>query len=367
MNLSIVRSVQAACLIACLSASSGISASQEEAGVVVRNPSPSPDGTQFVFEASFDGPLNLWVSTQSGAIRKLTLNSGNDESPAWSPKGGAIAFSSSHNGVSDIWVIAPDGSGLRQLTANALNNRQPAWSPDGRMIAFVGDRAGSRDIWIMNADGSAPRRLTSLPGQENHPSFSPAGDGVAFSYSFGGNASIYRVNLDGTGLARLTQGGSSTRDWNPQWTLQGILFSSDRDKATGHWTPWMVQPNGGGMIQISTTPALDPVMLPSGQIVFSDEFSTASSDQALSHITLLSPGNGAKQQITNVQGPFASGDVNLDGSLTCADLVAVRSSVGRRYGSAGFNPRADVNGDGVVDVKDVAAVAQKLPAGTVCK
>ena len=60
------------------------------------------------------------------------------------------------------------------------------------------------------------------------------------------------------------------------------------------------------------------------------------------------------------------GDVNGDGSVTCADVAVVRASLGKRTGQVGFDPRADLNRDGVVDIRDVAFVSRLLPAGTLC-
>ena len=62
-----------------------------------------------------------------------------------------------------------------------------------------------------------------------------------------------------------------------------------------------------------------------------------------------------------VSGP--PGSVNGDG---CADLNGVKASFNERSGMSGFNPLADVNGDGVVDIRDLALVAQKILAGTTC-
>jgi len=60
------------------------------------------------------------------------------------------------------------------------------------------------------------------------------------------------------------------------------------------------------------------------------------------------------------------GDVNGDGSISCADLSIVRASLGKRAGQPGFDPRADVNGDGVVDIRDMAAVSKNVPAANTC-
>jgi hypothetical protein len=59
-------------------------------------------------------------------------------------------------------------------------------------------------------------------------------------------------------------------------------------------------------------------------------------------------------------------DVNRDGRVDCADVLILRNTFGRRAGQAGFDPRADVNSDRLVDVRDLALVSQRLPIGTKC-
>jgi hypothetical protein len=66
------------------------------------------------------------------------------------------------------------------------------------------------------------------------------------------------------------------------------------------------------------------------------------------------------------QVSFKQGDLNLDGKVDCTDIKIVKASFGKKYGQAGFDPRADLNNDHVVDVRDLAAVSQRLPAGTKC-
>jgi uncharacterized repeat protein (TIGR01451 family) len=60
------------------------------------------------------------------------------------------------------------------------------------------------------------------------------------------------------------------------------------------------------------------------------------------------------------------GDLNGDGKVDCQDLAIVKTSFGKQCGQPGFDPRADTNNDCVVNVKDLAFVAQHLPAGTHC-
>lgn len=61
-----------------------------------------------------------------------------------------------------------------------------------------------------------------------------------------------------------------------------------------------------------------------------------------------------------------AGDVNGDGVLSCLDLGKVKAAIGKRLGQAGFDSRADVNSDAVIDIRDVALVSKALPAGTSC-
>lgn len=61
-----------------------------------------------------------------------------------------------------------------------------------------------------------------------------------------------------------------------------------------------------------------------------------------------------------------AGDLNGDGAVTCADVAIVRASFGKRTGQPAFDARADVDKNGVVDVRDLAYVTQRLPAGTTC-
>ena len=66
-----------------------------------------------------------------------------------------------------------------------------------------------------------------------------------------------------------------------------------------------------------------------------------------------------------VSGPLP-GDLNGDGKVGCDDVDIVKASYGRSKGQAGFDPRADVNHDGVVNGYDLAFVLRHLPAGLKC-
>jgi TolB protein len=71
-----------------------------------------------------------------------------------------------------IFSIGIDGTGLQRLTPNSGNNESPCWSPDGRYIAFSSSRTGGSKIFVMNANGLNQRPLTQSKGNESSPSWS---------------------------------------------------------------------------------------------------------------------------------------------------------------------------------------------------
>jgi hypothetical protein len=300
------RIIKVLALTAALLLSTAAFCQESGGGTISVTPSPSADGTRIVFAADFSNPasqLQLWIANMNGSgLHSLSASSYAkiNEEPSWSTTD-VIAFSSNDGTYSNIWTVAPDGSRLVQLTSGHLNNRMPAWSPDGSKIAFVSDRNGSNDIWIMNVDGTAQTRLTTLTGEENHPGFSPDGLSIVFSETQNDTASLMLVNTDGSGLRNLTSG--QYKDWNPSWGAAGIVFSSNRDVASEHWKPWIIQANGTGLQKFGDILATDPVWLSNGSILFSDETSGIG---ALSAISLFNPLSGVKHVVVNQAGYLAA-------------------------------------------------------------
>jgi hypothetical protein len=65
-------------------------------------------------------------------------------------------------------------------------------------------------------------------------------------------------------------------------------------------------------------------------------------------------------------GIHLAGDRNVDGNVDCADLALVKAAFGKRTGQDGFDVRADVVADGVVNARDLTYVAQRLAKGAAC-
>ncbi|MFX6023349.1 Tol-Pal system protein TolB, partial [Acinetobacter baumannii] len=62
----------------------------------------------------------------------------------------------------------------RSIVANFKgSNSAPAWSPDGSRLAVALTRDGLTQVYVINADGSGLRRLTNSAGIDTEPQFSP--------------------------------------------------------------------------------------------------------------------------------------------------------------------------------------------------
>ena len=148
--------------------------------------------------------------------------------PAWSPDSRTLVFESTLDGKYAIYVIGVDGTGLRRLTVDTANNDQPRWSPDGRRIVFSSDRAGHSDLYVMNADGSNQTRLTTTAsGGYYQSSFSPDGRWILFQ----GRADtretrdrVYVMPSDGSGAWRLLSDSNFSAQ-GPRWARDGKSVS----------------------------------------------------------------------------------------------------------------------------------------------
>ena len=58
------------------------------------------------------------------------------------------------------------------------------------------------------------------------------------------------------------------------------------------------------------------------------------------------------------------GDLNGDGKVDIKDIAIVAAAFGSFPGHARWDPAADLNGDGKVDIKDIALVASNF--GKIC-
>ncbi|MDX6439091.1 MAG: TolB protein [Gaiellaceae bacterium] len=175
----------------------------------------APKGRRLVY-AAFDPTALLIVNVADGAKRTLrgTRRVGARQ-PSWSPDGRLIAFlrQRAPYGGSDIYVVAPDGTGLRRLVRTRGVLETPRWSPDGHSIAYfrlINDSPGQEQwaVVVADADGGRPRRL-GVTHTWDWLDWSPDSKGVLWVDFF----DIYDARADGRGRPRLVARDGETPDW----------------------------------------------------------------------------------------------------------------------------------------------------------
>jgi len=232
------------------------------AGSVSRDPSPSPDGTKFVFAVSQIDPLgqdqnDLYVVNRNGMnMRRLTSGPGIEYQPTWSPDGTKILFSASDSALENhaLWVVNVDGTGLKKLTtalpAGVSGVRDPAWSPDGSRIAFIAARNQQHKVWTMNADGSNAVQLTTDAGFDVSPTWSPDGASIAFS-RYNGAAPVYGWDIaivpasGGAAVMRELLGDQHQPAWSPDG--QYIALQGTDVAGLGAENLYTMRPDGSGL------------------------------------------------------------------------------------------------------------------------
>src|SRR5438270_7896111 len=108
----------------------------------------SPDGRYFAIAAKHRDRDDLVILDvkEDQEVRRIPLPLNGLTTPSWSPDGKELVFSGYDGGISDLFVVNADGSGLHRLTNDKYADLQPSWAPDGKTIAFATDRGPKTDF-----------------------------------------------------------------------------------------------------------------------------------------------------------------------------------------------------------------------------
>jgi Tol biopolymer transport system component len=147
------------------------------------NVSWSPDGRMLVFNKNDD----LWrVRVDGSNAKRLTNTADAETAPAWSPKGGLIAFQFRDAITADdeLRLIKPNGTGEVSIP-NTVNGAEPDWSPNGTRLAYQWLGNG---IALINPNGTG-KTIFAKNGKffVADPAWSPGGEHIAYAHNRGTN------------------------------------------------------------------------------------------------------------------------------------------------------------------------------------
>jgi len=221
----------------------------------------SPDGKRIAYSTDDEEPqpvdIHLMKADGTGQVDLTNTATLIEKDPDFSPDGKRIAFSGCEGPRCDIYLIAPDGSGLTNLTKTPAGtyDGNPSFSPDGKRVFFQSTVGGRSEIGVVNADGSGLANLTSSTIDEIAPSVSPDGRLIAYNAIDPASPSdIFTVDAaTGGSPADLTNTASPFREESPNWesiyTCAGkratIVGSDSGEKLKGTKKADVIVGNGG--------------------------------------------------------------------------------------------------------------------------
>jgi Tol biopolymer transport system component len=176
------------------------------------------------------------IAPDGSGLTQLTTRPAVDRYPSWSPDGTHLVFASNATGHFNLWEVNANGSGLVQLTTGSVSDDQPAWSPDGSSIAFVSDRSGFREIWLLSLMTGALTQLTHDSAKDGFPTWHPEGFGIVYQGTKSGTNDLWIVGLSG-GTSSLLY-GSPAQETRPAFSPDGrtIAFASNQSGSHEIWT-----------------------------------------------------------------------------------------------------------------------------------
>ena len=286
----------------------------------------SPDGTRFA-SGSADDTIRIWNAETGAHVRTLEDHTGDVYAVDYSPDGSAIVSGSGDRTVR-LWN-AETGKLLKTMTQHAGTVRTAAFSPDGALIASGG---ADRTVRLWNAKTGKPIAAMKEHGRTIYSvAFSPDGTVLA---SGSADKTIRFWDISSQSLIHTrTVGGAAGLVFSVAFSPDGSTLASGNQDGTVHlWASGngrhkgTLEGHAGTVYAVAYSP--DSQALVSG-----------SRDRTLRFWSLPTP---------NL-------DVNGDGVVDIADLAHVAAN----YGDPG-DSGADVNGDGVVDITDVLLVVDAL-------
>jgi Tol biopolymer transport system component len=196
---------------------STLSSNYESLRFITSAGSFSPDGRYFALAVKHQDRDDLVILDvkRDREVRRILVPLNGLTTPAWSPDGRQLVFTGYDGGLSDLFLINADGTGLRRLTNDKYADLQPTWSPDGKTIAFATDRGpqtnfstlqiGNLRLALYHLESGVIETLGHMTqGKNINPEWAPDGQSLAFVSDRTGINNIYLYDFTDGNVYQLT-------------------------------------------------------------------------------------------------------------------------------------------------------------------
>jgi len=154
------------------------------------DPAFSPNSQFLAFVSGRYGNPHIFIATldwqgdnkvRVTGDKRLTYAGWYNATPAWSSLSDKIAFAGYDKDIDrfDLFMMDPDGKNLERLTIRTGDNESPTWAPNGQILYFHSNRVENRNeknvaqLFLMNRDGSGQRRIDVGLYEAQTPKWSP--------------------------------------------------------------------------------------------------------------------------------------------------------------------------------------------------
>ncbi|HEY6568266.1 MAG TPA: hypothetical protein VI341_12190 [Actinomycetota bacterium] len=219
------------------------------------------DGSMVTYsEADEDDISQVFVMAADGSnVRQLTHGEAEASNPEWSFDGSTIAYESATSETSEIFTVRVSDGVSTRVTREPQDAWDPTWAPDGRSIVFSTPNRDIDHVVTMSVDlATGQTRLIVRDG--DLPALSPDGTRIVFESWLKPDARLMFANSDGSErqvIARLPNAtfvdDNGFAKWSPDSTqvaFHGSSIQGDRpgtyvyDLASGErrfLTPGMIE------------------------------------------------------------------------------------------------------------------------------
>jgi Tol biopolymer transport system component len=228
---------------------------------------PGPNGLVVFRAITGDGSSQIFTIAPDGSgQQQITHLDGDAFSPHWSPQSNRIVFEFDPanvvgNDFCNIVTMNRNGGGLRILPlANGDQCENfPTFSADGHRIFYGGFDGVSREaIFSMALNGNDRRLVSDCQGTGvTDPEVSPDGTMISFTCFSDEGQALFDANIDGSGLHQLTPFSAQVgvkADWSPDSQRIMFITAVDEGEPDAQVNTWTIARDGSDLTAVTSYP-----------------------------------------------------------------------------------------------------------------